>query len=156
MHDAVAIRASVVALVRRSNLRIADVFARGYATDSAPIFTFAFVLLQVFAGTYSIGLLFLRRQLAQERLGWNIPESVPVPLPVIGPGSRVALESVGARRRTMVIDSLTTDDGTHDMLSLPAWANTVGEDGGEARAERQRMAEMRQVQAVPVSLSAFI
>ena len=114
-------------------------------------------MLQVFAGTYSIGLLFLRRQLAQERLGWNIPESVPVPLPVMVAGTRASSESTATRRRTTTtIDNRLADDGTHDMFSLPTWASTVEESGGEAAGRVQTRTEMRQVQVVPVSLSAFL
>ncbi|PIL23782.1 hypothetical protein GSI_13532 [Ganoderma sinense ZZ0214-1] len=109
----------------------------------------------VFAGTYSIGLLFLRRQLAQERLGWNVPESVPVPLPVMVAGTRASSELVAARRRATTVVNRLADDGTHDMFSPPAWVSSL-EAGGEAAGEEQTRTEMRQVQAVPVSLSAFI
>lgn len=114
--------------------------------------------LQVFAGTYSIGLLYLRRQFAQERLGWNVPSSVPLPLPAIAPfvGARVSSESDGVRRRARLaaVDSPMADDGTHDVFSEP-WASGVGSPDGGAQEGEVPATEMRQLQAAPVSLTAF-
>lgn len=46
------------------------------------------------------------------------------------------------------------DDGTHDIFSEP-WARGVEVPGGEVGDSTPPAAEMRQVQLVPVSLSAF-
>ena len=137
----------------------ADLLARGHPDQ--PISTCdptCTPVSQVFAGTYSIGLLFLRKQLAQERLGWNMTESVPMPLPLqtlTASASRASSESVTARRRMAAADSAMADDGTHDVFSPAAWASNAEGIDGEADDRRART-EMRQVQVVPVSLSAFL
>ncbi|KAH9946313.1 uncharacterized protein BXZ73DRAFT_95816 [Epithele typhae] len=139
-----------------------------------------------FSGTYGIGLLFLRRQIAQERLGWNVPDAVPLPLPILAPRRRTRADSpealaaaVPARRRgtlaaLVAAADVDVDDGTHDVFSEAA--RLAGEDDGPER-EREAAAavaderparpasavvvartvtEMREVLAVPVSLSAYL
>lgn len=109
---------------------------------------------QVFGATYSIGLLFLRRQFAQERLGWHVPSTVPLPLPIIAPAVRASNSEHSVQRRAAVSESPMADDGTHDIFSEP-WAREVEVPGGEVGDSTPPAAEMRQVQLVPVSLSAF-
>ncbi|KAI0807255.1 hypothetical protein C8Q74DRAFT_1226759 [Fomes fomentarius] len=103
-----------------------------------------------FAGTYALGLLFLRRQFAQERLGWNVPSSVPIPLPTIAPQG-----SDPVRRRAAGLQPPMPHDGPHDVCS-EAWGSSVEGRSGEAHENLQERTEMRQVQAMPVSLPALV
>lgn len=105
---------------------------------------------QAFAGTYALGLLFLRRQFAQERLGWNVPSSVPIPLPTIAPQGSDAV-----RRRAAGLEPPIAHDGPQDVFS-EAWGSSVEGRSGEAHENLQERTEMRQVQAMPVSLPVLV
>ena len=124
---------------------------------------------QAFGGTYAIGLLFLRRQFAQERLGWNVPAAEPLPLPRArsdSPEPR-AWPSESTRRRPAALAALVAppeDDGTHGVFSEAAALARDAEHGAGAvdteeavvRVGGPARTEMRQVLPAPVSLSAYL
>ena len=62
----------------------------------------------------------------------------------------------------MALDDPMADDGTHDIYSEAQWGRTRTTTGIDANTDGQdsirvwEQTEMRQVQAVPVSLSAFL
>lgn len=79
-------------------------------------------------------------------------------------------ESASARRRARALfgapNGPMADDGTHDVFSEP-WATNVDHGGssregeapvgiGTGQGEARTVTEMRQVQVVPVSLSALL
>ena len=104
---------------------------------------------------------------------------MPLPLPIIAPRERSdspESDAERARRRPATLAALVSspaadaralDDGTHDVFS-EAYASVGDVEDGDASSNDDRLdavpvrravvaaAEMRQVLAVPVSLSAYL
>ncbi|KAJ3011866.1 hypothetical protein NUW54_g2038 [Trametes sanguinea] len=101
--------------------------------------------IQIFGTAYSIGFVLLRRQLAQERLGWNnVPRSPLATAPLTT--HRSSAES--SRNRRWIVNVVSVGDvGGADELEE--------EDDLEEAASRDGLApEMREVHVMPVSLSS--
>ncbi|OBZ75680.1 hypothetical protein A0H81_04572 [Grifola frondosa] len=115
------------------------------ARSSTIISTLCIVWAVAFAASYAVGFIFIRRQLAQERLGWNWPlqDVTPISIPLREREST----SDGARRRAADRDERAADDGTHDIFSY-----MLPRGGAEGVGGVSAMAEMREVQVAPVSI----
>lgn len=96
--------------------------------------------LQLVPLTYLSGLKLLRKQFAQERLGWNVPTEVPIPSVLASINHH--RDSQEAHHRRAAEELL--DDGTHDVFSQRVVSRPDS-----------NIEEMREVQQwVPISVRA--